>query len=53
MIASLFLILKSKTDKKRPVIDYRKFNKEIVTDSTSLLLIRDMMNQIKKIKILY
>ena len=44
MIVSLFLIFKSETDKKRLVIDYRKLNKEIVIDSTLLLLIRDMIN---------
>ena len=50
MTTSLFLILKLETKEKRPVIDYRKLNKEIVTDSTSLLLIRDIMNQIKEQK---
>ena len=44
---SLFLVLKFGTDKKRSVIDYRKLNEEIVTDSTSLSLIGDMMDQIK------
>ena len=48
MIASLFLILKLEIDKKRLIIDYKKLNKEIVTDSTSLSLIRDIMNQIKR-----
>ena len=48
MTTYLFLILKSETDQKRPVIDYRKLNEEIVTDSTPLLLIRDIMNQIKE-----
>ena len=48
MTASLFLVPKSETDKKRPVIDYRKLNKETVTDSTLLLLIGDIMNQIKE-----
>ena len=50
MIASLFLILKFETNKKRFVIDYRKLNEEIVTNSTSLSLIEDMMNQIKRQK---
>ena len=44
MTVSLFLIFKSKTDKKRLVIDYKKLNKEIVTDLTSLLLIKDIIN---------
>ena len=44
MIVFLFLVFKSGTDKKRSVIDYRKLNKEIVTDSTSLLLIEDMID---------
>ena len=44
MTAFLFLIFKSETKQKRLVIDYRKLNKEIVTDSTPLLLIKDMMN---------
>ena len=44
MTAFLFLVSKLETDKKRLVIDYRKLNKEIVTDSTLLSLIRDMMN---------
>ena len=44
MVASLFLVSKFGTDKKRPVIDYRKLNKEIVTDFIFLLLIEDMMN---------
>ena len=48
MIAFLFLVFKSEIDKKRFVIDYRKLNEEIVTDSIFLLLIRDMMNQIKE-----
>ena len=48
LITSLFLIFKSGTDKKRSIIDYRKLNEEIVTDSTLLLLIKNMMNQIKE-----
>ena len=48
MIVSLFLVFKSKTNEKRLVIDYKKLNKEIVIDSTSLLLIKDMINQIKE-----
>ena len=44
MTAFLFLILKLETDQKRSVIDYWKLNKEIVTDSTPLSLIEDMMN---------
>ena len=47
MITSLFLIFKLETNKKRFIIDYRKLNKEIVTDSTLLLLIKNIMNQIK------
>ena len=45
--ASLFLIPKSRMDKKRSVIDYRKLNEETVTDSTPLSLIGDMMDQMK------
>ena len=48
MTASLFLVSKSGTQKKQSVIDYRKLNKETVTDSTSLSLIGDMINQIKE-----
>ena len=48
MITSLFLISKSGTNKKRLIIDYKKLNEEIVTDLTLLLLIRDLMNQIKE-----
>ena len=48
LVASLFLIPKSGTDKKRFVINYKKLNEETVTDSTSLLLIGDMMDQMKK-----
>ena len=50
MTASLFLVLKSGTEKKRPVIDYRKLNKEIVIDSTSLSLIGDIIDQMKRQK---
>ena len=50
MTAFLFLIFKSETNKKRLVIDYKKLNEEIVIDSTSLLLIEDMMDQIKEQK---
>ena len=50
MTASLFLIFKPEINKKRLIIDYRKLNKEIVTDSTSLLLIKNIMNQIKRQK---
>ena len=50
MTASLFLIFKSKLDQKRLVIDYRKLNEEIVIDSTSLSLIGDMIDQIKRQK---
>ena len=45
--ALLFLVLKSRLEKKRPVIDYRKLNEEIVTDSTLLLLIRDIIDQME------
>ena len=48
MIVFLFLIFKSKIEKKRSIIDYRKLNKKIVRDSTLLSLIGDMMNQIKR-----
>ena len=48
MTASLFLVSKSEINKKQLVIDYRKLNKEIVTDSTSLSLIGDMMDQMKE-----
>ena len=44
IVTSLFLVFKSETDKKRSVIDYRKLNKETVTDSTLLLLIKNIMN---------
>ena len=44
MTASLFLVSKLGTNKKQPVIDYRKLNKETVTDSTPLSLIGDMMD---------
>ena len=47
MTASLFLVSKPETNKKRSVIDYRKLNKEIVTNSTPLSLIRNMMDQMK------
>ena len=50
IVASLFLVSKSGTKEKRPVIDYRKLNEETVTDSTSLLLIEDMMNQMERQK---
>ena len=50
MTAFLFLIFKFETNEKRLVIDYRKLNKETVTDSTSLLLIGDMIDQIKEQK---
>ena len=42
----LFLVLKKK--ELRLVIDYRKLNKIIITDSTSLSLIDDTMNQIQE-----
>ena len=48
MITSLFLVFKFETDKKRSIIDYRKLNEEIVTDSTSLSLIENIINQIKE-----
>ena len=48
MVVFLFLVLKFEINKKRSVIDYRKLNEEIVTDSTLLSLIEDMMNQIKE-----
>ena len=48
MNASLFLIFKSRINNKRSVIDYKKLNKEIVIDSTLLLLIKDIINQIKE-----
>ena len=50
MTVSLFLVSKSETEKKRSVIDYRRLNEEIVTDSTSLLLIGDMINQMERQK---
>ena len=43
---SLFLI--SKKEELRPVIDYRKLNEITVTDSTSLSLIDDIMDQIQE-----
>ena len=42
----LFLVLKKR--KLRPVIDYRKLNEIIITDSTLLLLINDIMDQIQE-----
>ena len=48
IITFLFLILKPETNEKQLVIDYRKLNEETVTDSTSLSLIKDMMDQIKE-----
>ena len=42
----LFLIFKKK--ELRPIIDYRKLNEIIVTDSISLSLIDDIMNQIQE-----
>ena len=45
---SLFLIFKLEIKEKRLIIDYRKLNKKTVTDSTSLSLIKNIMNQIKK-----
>ena len=47
MTVSLFLIFKFESKEKRSVIDYRKLNEKIVTDSTLLLLMRNIMNQIK------
>ena len=44
IVVFLFLIFKSKIDRKRLVIDYKKLNKEIVIDSILLLLIRDIIN---------
>ena len=44
MTAFLFLIPKLETDKKQSIIDYKKLNEEIVTDSTPLLLIKNIMN---------
>ena len=44
----LFLILKK--SKKRLVIDYRKLNNVTIIDSTLLLLIQDILNQLKKTK---
>ena len=44
IIASLFLVLKSEINKKRPIINYRKLNEETITDSTSLLLIKNIIN---------
>ena len=48
MTVFLFLVLKSKMNEKRSIIDYKKLDKKIVTDSTSLLLIGDIINQIKE-----
>ena len=50
MTISLFLVSKFETNKKRSIIDYQKLNEEIVTDSTSLSLIGDIMDQIKEQK---
>ena len=44
IVTFLFLIFKLETKEKRLVINYRKLNKKTVTDSTSLSLIKDMMN---------
>ena len=50
IVVFLFLVFKLETKEKRFVIDYRELNEEIVTDSTSLSLIEDMMDQIKEQK---
>ena len=50
IVVFLFLMFKLETKEKRSVIDYRKLNEEIVTNSTSLLLIEDMMDQMKRQK---
>ena len=44
IITFLFLVSKLEIEEKRSIIDYRKLNEEIVTNSTSLSLIKDMMN---------
>ena len=44
----LFLVFK-KND-KRFIIDYRKLNNVIITDSTLLLLIQDILDQLNKTK---
>ena len=48
MRATLFLVFKK--SKKRLVINYRKLNNVIITNSISLLLIQDILNQLKEIK---
>ena len=44
----LFLVLKK--NKKRLVIDYRKLNNVTITDSTLLLLIQNILDQLSKTK---
>ena len=44
----LFLVLKKNS--KRLVINYRKLNNITITDSKSLLLIQDTLNQLKGTK---
>ena len=46
----IFLFLMFKKKKKRFVIDYRKLNNVIITDSTPLLLIQNTLDQLDKIK---
>ena len=44
----LFLVFKK--NEKKLVINCRKLNNVIITDSTSLLLIQNILNQLKKTK---
>ena len=44
IITFLFLVLKSRTEERRLIIDYKKLNKKIVIDLILLLLINNIMN---------
>ena len=48
MRTALFSV--SKKSNKRLVINYRKLNNVIITDSISLLLIQDILDQLNKTK---
>ena len=44
------LFLMSKKNKKRLVVNYRKLNNVIIIDSIPLLLIQDILDQLKETK---
>lgn len=48
MKASLFLVLKS--GERRPIVDYWKLNSVTTKDSTTLLLIKNTIDQIQKVQ---